>query len=363
MAAEDKSQRTEKPTQRRLDKARQKGQGFHSHEATTVVVLVAFLLFFGFGGSTWLSRVKAMLIQAVAEIAAPEITESRLLALSLAAARSMGFLLLAPLGVMAAAGVAAQRLPGHPGFSLEKLKFNPGRMNPVANLGRLFSWASAVEVLKSLAKLVLFTAVAYDAARDAITRSTAGAPGAEGTFQMLADLTWAVLLRVAILGILLAIFDYAWRRFDYHRSMKMTKHEVKEEYKESEGDPHVKARLRQKQLAFARTRMMAAVPRATVVVTNPTHVAVALRYVAGETEVPEVLAKGQDLLAARIRKIAEEHRIPIVEDAPLARALYKSVPVGGTIPAALYRAVAEVLALVLRRRGRRVAGAGREARP
>jgi flagellar biosynthetic protein FlhB len=131
----------------------------------------------------------------------------------------------------------------------------------------------------------------------------------------------------------------------------MTKREVREEQREQDGDPLIKSRIRAKQLAFARSRMMAEVPRATVVLTNPTHVAVALRYVPGETEVPKVVAKGAELLAARIREIAREHGVPIVSDPPLARSLYRTVRIGSEIPTALYRAVAEVLAIVLSRRG------------
>ena len=139
---------------------------------------------------------------------------------------------------------------------------------------------------------------------------------------------------------------------DHVRGLRMTKEEIKEERKQQEGDPKVKARIRSKQFEMARARMMADVPKASVVITNPTHIAVALRYVAGETEVPQVLAKGQALLAERIREIATANAIPIISDPPLARALYRSVPVGGLIPVQLYRAVAEVLSYVYRMRGK-----------
>jgi flagellar biosynthetic protein FlhB len=157
---------------------------------------------------------------------------------------------------------------------------------------------------------------------------------------------------VTILAACLGVLDYMFRRYDHTRSLRMTKREIRDERKDLEGDPLIRARIRSKQLALARSRMMSDVPKATVVVTNPTHFAVALRYVPGETEVPKVLAKGRERVAARIRELALEHRIPIVSDPPLARALYKSVPVGREIPQALFRAVAEVLALVLNRRKR-----------
>jgi flagellar biosynthetic protein FlhB len=167
------------------------------------------------------------------------------------------------------------------------------------------------------------------------------------------SLTAKVLLHATVLAAGLAVLDFLFRRYDHVRELKMTKREVKDEFKETEGDPLVRARIRQKQTALARSRMMADVPRATVVVTNPEHVAVALRYVPGETAAPQLLAKGRARLAERIRAIAKDHRVPIVSDPPLARALYRSVPVGAEIPAAFFRAVAEILALVLSRKGRR----------
>jgi flagellar biosynthetic protein FlhB len=165
-----------------------------------------------------------------------------------------------------------------------------------------------------------------------------------------------VILRVALVGLGVAALDLLFTRFEHRRQLRMSKQEIKDERRETEGDPLIRARMRSKQMALARSRMMADVPKATVVVTNPTEYAVALRYQPGEVEVPRVLAKGRAKLAERIRAISVEHRIPIVEDPPLARALYRAVPVGGFIPVQLFRAVAEVLALVLRRPARGARG-------
>jgi flagellar biosynthetic protein FlhB len=365
MATEDRSQRTEKPTPRRLQKAREKGQVARSAEIPGVLVLAGFLIFCRVAGGGWLDRMEGMLVDALGGLAIPDITPTSLIAIFRSTAGVAGALLLPPLGVLAAAGVAGNLLQGPPPLTLEPLKPNFGRLDPVKNFGRVFSLRQWVEVLKVLVKTALYGTVAFTAARDAILSASEGAPGAEGTLLALLRLSGTVVFRVTLLAAVLAVLDWMFRRYDHVRSLMMSKKEIRDEYKEMEGDPLIRSRIRSKQLALARSRMMADVPKATVVVTNPTHFAVALRYVPGETEVPKVLAKGRAKLAERIREIAAAHKIPIVSDPPLARSLYKSVPLGGEIPVVLYRAVAEVLALILhgKGRGRRAPATGEEARP
>ena len=209
-------------------------------------------------------------------------------------------------------------------MTLKPLKPKLSKIDPVKGFKKVFSLGKLSELIRTIIKLVLFTSVAYMA-----------------------------------LAALIAVLDVMFQRWNYVRGLKMTKKEVKDERRETDGDPQVKLKIRQKQLAMARSRMMAEVPEATVVVTNPTHFAVALKFTPGEMEVPKLVAKGRAKLALRIREIATAHGVPIVHNPPLARALYRSVPLGAEIPAALFRAVAEVLALVLRprsRRGNRPAG-------
>ncbi len=363
MADADRSQRTEKPTQRRIIKAREQGRVFRSGEVSGVAVLVGFLVFCRAFGPAWLERAKALLANSLAGLDGPELTSGNLTAVFHSATFSTSALLIPPLGMLAVAGLAGNALQGRPPLTLHPLTPNLARLNPAANLGRLFALTPWVEAVKSLLKMSLYTLVAFLAVRDAILASPGGAPGAEGTLSLLLALGGKVIFRVALLAAALAVLDYLYKRYEYYRGLMMTKKEVRDERKELEGDPLTKARIRSKQMALARTRMMAEVPKASVVVTNPTHVAVALRFVPGEMTVPKVLAKGRARIAERIREIAAEHRIPIVCDPPLARALHKSVPVGGEIPAALYRAVAEVLALVFARGRRRAAPGPEEARP
>jgi flagellar biosynthetic protein FlhB len=350
MPQEPRSQRTERPTAKRLKKAREQGQVPRSREVPGAMVLAGFLLFAHVLGPGWLDRLEAMLVTFLGSAATIERFDANLIALFNSATAATGMLLAAPLGVLALAGVAGNLIQGGPAFTTHPLKPRFDKLNPIQGLKRVLSLRQWVEVLKSVLKMALYGAVAYTAARDVVLYEPVGSPGPEGTFQMLAGLTGAVLARGTVLAAVLALLDYLFRRYDHTRQLRMTKRQVKDEYKETEGDPMIRARIRQKQMALARSRMMADVPRATVVVTNPDHFAVALRYVPGETDAPQLLAKGRARLAEKIREIAREHRIPIVSDPPLARALYRSVAVGAQIPPGFFRAVAEVLALVLSRR-------------
>jgi flagellar biosynthetic protein FlhB len=354
VALDDRSQKTEQPTPRRLQKAREKGQVARSSEIPAVFGLLGLLVFAQAFGRDWIAALQELLAHSFGRLALPDLTVSTARSLLDATTWAFGGLLIAPLGLLTAAGVAGHLVQGPPPISAEPLKPSLKRMNPASNLGRIFSLKQLVEVLKVVVKLTLYVTVTVLAAREALLAPEAGAPGAAGTLALLLGMARDVIVRVALLGALLAGLDWLFRRFDHVRSLRMSKNEIREERKETEGDPLVRARIRSRQMALARVRMMAEVPKATVVVTNPTHYAVALRYEPGASDVPTVVAKGRDLIAARIRALAEEHGVPIVSDPPLARALYKSVPLGGEIRPALFRAVAEVLALVMR--PRRAAG-------
>lgn len=177
-----------------------------------------------------------------------------------------------------------------------------------------------------------------------------GTEAIAGFWQILYNVALRIILALLVLGVL----DYLYQRWEYAKSLRMTKKELKDEYKQLEGDPQIKSRIKQRQRQLAMRRMMQDVPKADVVITNPTHYAVALRYDAATMAAPQVVAKGEGYLAARIREIAEENKVPLVENPPLARAIYKAVDVGGFIPAELYQAVAEVLAFVYRLQRRKI---------
>jgi flagellar biosynthetic protein FlhB len=230
------------------------------------------------------------------------------------------------------------------------------KINPITGFSRLFSVRSVVETIKNLAKLAVIAFVAFQVIRGHFLESLQlGGTTVAGLWLFVARMCFDLLLQTSLVLIVLAILDWAYQKYEYERGLKMTKEEVKEERKQMEGDPQIKGRIKQVMREAFRRRMMGQVPKATVVVTNPTYIAIALLYEPDEMETPRVLAKGKRLVAERIREIARENGIPIVEDKPLARALYDRVQPGDDIPAEFFAAVAEVLAYVYRLRNRRAA--------
>ncbi|MBR1671340.1 MAG: flagellar biosynthesis protein FlhB [Fretibacterium sp.] len=228
-----------------------------------------------------------------------------------------------------------------------KPKFD--RLNPISGMKKIISLRSIVELLKGLLKASLFAVLIYTAVRDylPVSSKTMQMPLEIGSAAFW-DMLWALAMRLALLLLVLAFADYAYQKWDFEKSIRMSKQEIKEEYKQMEGDPQIKSKIRQKQREMAKQRMMADVPKADVVITNPTRLAIALSYDRQLMGAPQVIAKGSDFLAQRIREIARANGVPIIENKPLAWALYENVEVGEEIPEDLYRGVAEILAMVYR---------------
>ena len=255
----------------------------------------------------------------------------------------------APLLLYLAAPVVAAAVQGALLWSTANLGLKFDRLSPVAGLGRLLSPRSLVDFLKGLVKLGLVGAVLFGSLwpeRDRVLGTSALGP--EALLELLRALVQKLLVSAAAAAALLAILDYAHARFALMRQLRMSRREVMDEMKQNDGDPVIKQRLKAIRMQRARRRMMADVPKSTVIITNPTHYAVALRYVAGETPAPQVMAKGVDDVARRIRALAAEHQVPIVENPPLARALHGACEIGSTIPPAYYQAVAEIVGYVMR---------------
>jgi flagellar biosynthetic protein FlhB len=232
-------------------------------------------------------------------------------------------------------------------LSTQSLVPDLNRLNPLTGLQRLFSSRGAVETLKSLVKLTIVTLVAYQAVQtNAPQLLQLGRMELSTALGLLGETLFRVVIRIALLLLVLAALDYAYQRYTFEKQNRMTKYEVKQEHKQSETSPEVRSKIRSRMRAMSRKKMMKDVPQADVVVTNPTHFSVALKYDQAVGGAPKVVAKGADWLAFKIREIARENSVPIVENAPLARALYKQVHVGSPIPAEWYAAVAEVLAYV-----------------
>ncbi|MBP5608860.1 MAG: flagellar biosynthesis protein FlhB, partial [Lachnospiraceae bacterium] len=232
-----------------------------------------------------------------------------------------------------------------------KPKFS--KLNPISGIKRIFSINKLVELLKSILKLVVIGIVIYNELKDqwGMLYILYEIPMMQAII-MAGQLLIDIGMKIALVFVAVAFADYAFQKWKFHEDMKMTKQEVKEEYKSSEGDPAIKGKIRQRMQEASRRRMMQSLPQADVVITNPSHYAVALRYDKDQAEAPFVVAKGADHVALKIKEAAREHKIEIVENKPLARSLYANVDIGEEIPEELYVAVAEVLAIVYKRTGR-----------
>ncbi len=343
--------RTERATPKRRQKAREEGSVARSPDFDAALLLWGNLfLFLGLGGAT-----VALLGQQVAYFlgkAVPgALAEGNRLTLLRDVMQILGRIVLPFLGLNLAIALGAGFAQRGFHFSAKPLQPKFERLNPAQGFKRVFSSRAAVDLLKSLLKFVLLAWVAYGvlAPRVPLLLDTLKLPlgQAMGLFQ---ETLLALYRNVMIAMLVLALADFAWQRHSFEKGIRMTKQEVKDEMKDAEGSPEVKRQQRAIMMAAARKRMLAEVPKATVVVTNPTHVAVALRY-DEKTAAPVCVAKGLDHLALKIRERAREAGVPILERPELARALHRSVDVDEAIPHELYQAVAQVLAFVYRLRG------------
>lgn len=364
MAEDSDLEKTELPSQRRIDQAREKGQVARSRELSTFAVLLA-------GGAT-LWFMGASLTQHMVESLRTGLTLDKELAfntqliiprlydLALDALFTFAPLLLA---VIIAAAFSPLLLNGWL-FSMEALQPQFSRMNPIPGIGRMFSMHAFVELSKAVGKSILIGGVAAWVIwhnKDMVM--ALGTQSVNATIPQMGHLIAASFMAIVGAMLLIVMIDVPYQLWDHNKKLMMTKEEVRQEAKETEGDPMVKGRIRSLQREAARRRMMAAIPTADVVVTNPTHYAVALKYSDKGMSAPLVVAKGSHLLALRIREIAEENHVPILEAPPLARALHKHTDLGDSIPEALYTAVAEVLAYVYQLRRYEKQGGARPQQP
>ena len=340
-------EKTEEPSQRRLEKAREEGQVARSRELSTFAMLLAGGAGLWMMGSTFSNDLIALLRRGLTwdtDLA----FNSKLLIPHLYSLSMEALIDFAPLlGLLLLTALFSPLLMNGWMFSPKALQPQFSRISPASGIGRMFSTHSLVELGKAIAKSILvggIGALVIWMSRDEVME-LATEPLVQA-IPHLGTIMWQCFL--AIMGglLLIAMIDVPFQLWEHNKKLRMTKEEVRQEAKESEGDPHVKGRIRSMQREMARRRMMSEIPKADVVVTNPTHYAVALRYAEDGMRAPIVVAKGTHLLAAKIREIATEHNVPILEAPPLARALYTHVELEHSIPEALYIAVAEVLAYV-----------------
>lgn len=348
-----RSERTEKPTPRRIEKAWEKGNVPRSQEVAQAVSLGVLLVWFVLGSTTMASQIAAYTRGALAFSGRAPL-EVNLLGRMTDAGRA-GVLSMAPLLLpLLGLAIAAQFVQTGLHVKKEPLKFDWNKLDPVRGLRQFVNATKLVAAAKAGVKLGLYAAIVSWVIADSWPTIVALSRSSVWQIAFMADrLVGLVLRQTLLLGLAITAIDVAFSRRHWYRGLFMTKKELRDDVKETEGDPLVRSQRRRRHLQLAQRRMMAAVPDATVVVTNPTHVAVALRYDSRNAPIPVVLAKGRGTIAARIREIAREHGVPLVEDPPLARALERLCDVGQVIPASLYRAVAEVIAWVAQRNRRR----------
>jgi flagellar biosynthetic protein FlhB len=287
------------------------------------------------------------------ELRPGELNESTVVGLGIAAGGAVTTSMIPLFTVLPIVGIAITMAQTGPVLTGHGLKPDWNRINPIAAFQRLFSTRSLVELVKSLAKVGIVSFVICRTYLESTNSFLAlGGNDVRSSMSMLVDIVMRLGLTAAVALFALAALDYAYQRWDFQRNARMSRDELKDEARQIEGSPQVRARIRALQRQLARGRMLQDVPTADVVITNPTHLAIALSYRDAEMQAPLVVAKGADHIAARIREIARQHDVPLVENKPLAQALYRSVDVGMEIPAALFQAVAEVLAYIYRLRSR-----------
>jgi flagellar biosynthesis protein FlhB len=350
-------EQTEKPTPKRRQEARQRGQVPRSQELPGAVIFFAGVLLIYALFSRAMAGVQSSVQNAFAHAGSHQ--DPNIHSAWVFMARAMAPyapLLLLLFGGAFALGVLAN--VGQFGFIFSAKPLQPSfsKINPIAGFGRLFSKQILVNLAKQILKLGAVAIILYQAISQNLGFLAQIGQTAPDTFlTMLANLIFSIAWKFGLLLVVIGILDHVWMRYQYEDSLKMTKQEVKDEWRQAEGNPEAKAALKRRQREFMRRRMMAAIPRATVVVTNPTHFAVALEWDELEMEAPVVTAKGADLLAKRIRQLAQEHGVPIMENPPLARTLYEKVELDQAIPPNLYAAVAQIIAFVFKLKRKTIA--------
>jgi len=357
-------EKTEEPTPKRRQDAKKKGQVPRSRELSAMLVMLTGAIFLiGFGG-VMVGNVADLLREGLT-LGPDQTRDASDLPIQFRKAVAAGIQIVLPImAVLFVAALAAPSLIGGWSFSLQSIQPKLSKMNPISGFKRIFGVKALVELAKAIGK---FGSVAVVAAfifwmfRDRFL-ALSNAPMPQGMFDA-GNLVALCFMAFSAALILVAAIDVPFQIWDNTRKLKMTKQEVKDEFKETEGKPEVKRKIRETQQEMSRRRMMEAVPKADVVVTNPTHFAIALRYDPNRAKAPIVVAKGQDRVALRIREIAEENHVPILEAPPLARALHGSTQLGDEIPARLYRSVAEVLGWVYQIRRQKARGGPRPTRP
>ncbi len=351
MAEEDESQKTEEPTPKKLREAQEKGEVPQSQELKTWFMLATGTAVLASVGGYIGMRMVNPFASILSNLHSLNLDEVGVINIVMGVVYSVFILLLIPFGAFVVAAILSVRSQHASVFTFEKIQPKLSKISPLGGLKRMFSSRMLVEFAKITAKLIavaaVITAIVYPE-RDRL--DTLMLLSFADIVSVIETTAVRLMLGVLLLLTVIAALDYSYQRYQHHKKLRMSKQEIKDEHKQTDGDPQVKGRLRSIRMERARQRMMAAVPDSDVVITNPTHFAVALEYKHGEMEVPKLVAKGVDTVAFKIRELAEEYQIPVVENPPLARALFASVELEEEVPPDHYKAVAEVISYVMKLR-------------
>ncbi len=352
MADEPLGEKTEDPTPKKRRESREKGNVAKSTEVNSVLVLFTGTLMLFLLGSFLYHRVNRLFYRAFSRVGDPTISQQEVISIFMSSAGEFFKMILPVAGVIMVVGIFANII--QIGFLITGKPLVPKleKINPLSGFKRLFAIRSLVEAVKNILKILIVGVIAYITMKSAYGDLI-------GLYDTSVRAIWEtilmtglhILFKVALVLLIIALIDYFYQRHEHEKKIKMSKQEIKEERKQMEGDPQVKSRIKSLQREMAKRRMMEEVPQATVVVTNPTHLAIAIKYNSEEMSAPLVVAKGKSHMAERIKQTAEDNEIPVVQDKPLARTMYDKVEPGDDIPVEFYNAVAEILAYVYKLKG------------
>lgn len=342
-------EKTEEPSSKKRSDAREEGQILQSKEINTVIILFSCFLALKLFGNIMTTELSKLMVDMFETLVDPEsFLDQNNFMMNTLNMLSVFIVIIGPLLIIAfiSSLIVNYAQVGFL-FTTKTLKVKLNRLNPIEGFKKMFSKKALVELVKSILKIVLVGYVAYSYALSQMTRIIKY-PDMEtfSFFINFADLIYGIILRILGVLLLLSFMDYFFQWREHEKNLKMSKQELKEEYKQTEGDPIVKGKIKQKQREMAMSRMMQDVPTADVIITNPTHYAVAIKYDRDKFDAPYLVAKGVDIIAQNIKKTAKENDVPIVENKTLARGIYASIDIDDAIPEELYEAVAEVLAYV-----------------
>ena len=347
MAEESSQEKTEQATPKRREEARKKGQVARSSELSSVAILMSGILILGALGSYMYTKLSSFMVDVLSNASFVELTLINITVILETWFKQYLWIVGPLIILLVLSALIVNYAQVGILFTAEPLIPKANRISPLSGIKRIFSSKGLVELLKGLFKIAAVAIVTFFTIRAELEGVVSYMDlGVGQIFLSSGDLIQSLFFRIVLLLLIMALLDYAFQRWDYEKNLRMTRQQVKEEFKQQEGDPLITARIRNLQREMSRKRMMDDVSTADVIITNPTHVAVALKYDIENMQAPLVLAKGQRLVAERIKELGRQAGVPLVENKPLARALFKAVGIGDEIPEDLFKAVAQVLAFV-----------------